>query len=296
MKKTLLVVAVLILGITSLNAQGFYLNVEGGYGWGLPSNTLGTEYFKDQISPNGSNFYKKNIYGTIGAGLNLKLTPGYMITKNIGIELGVNYFKGKEMVITKSISTDEAFLDQRAIQSNQLRLVPTVVFNTGGKKLYGYAKVGLALPIMGKVHVVNTHKDPNNLIPQAQVDLLEVKASVEGAPSLGFYGALGIGYHFTDLIGIHLEVFHTSLSIKPKAMRWESYKIDGVDHLKEQDAYYTQINYVDEINNDSNNGDYVNGNYYPGMGKFDKDKPKEELAHKTGFDQLGIMIGVSFSF
>lgn len=295
MKKIILLFSLLFIGY-SVQAQGFYLSVDGGYGWGLPSSNLGTSYFKDQANADGKNFYEENLYGTLGQGLNLSLTPGYMITKNIGVELGINYFKGGEATLEKISSTDKGFSEKRTATSTQIRVIPTVVLNTGGDKLYGYAKLGLVLPVYGKVHGTLDHSDPNNPIPQAQVDLLEIKTTIEGNPSLGFYGALGMGYHITKLISVHAEVFHTSLSIKPKSQVFSSYSVNGKDELADQTVYSTQTNYVDKIDASSNNGDYLNGNHIPGMGPFDKDKPKDELATKSSFSQLGFKIGISFNF
>lgn len=295
MKKILLITS-LLFGCLCAHAQGFYLTVDGGYGWGLPNQNLGTAFFKDQISANGKNFYEENVYGTLGQGLNFSVNPGYMFNKNIGLELGITLFKGAQVTMEKISSTDEEFSDVRSASSTQIRLLPAVVFNTGGDKLYGYAKLGLVLPVYGTVHGTLSHSDPNNPIPQVQVDLLKIETTVEGNPSLGYFGALGIGYHFTKLIGIHLEVFHTSLSIKPKSQHFDSYTVDGKNELDEQTIYSTQTNYVDRIDANSNNGDYLNGSYIPGMGTYDKDKPKDELAQKSSFNELGFKIGISFNF
>lgn len=279
MKKIVLMAAVLMAGYT-VKAQGFYLDASVGYGFGIPSSNLGTESYTD-LSGNGS--YQKPIYGTLGSGLNLTLTPGYMINKHLGVELGINYFLGSKTVISESSSSVNA-TDKTTAHSNQLRLLPSLVVSTGGDKLYAYAKVGLAIPVFGDTKGLReiSVPSPMGLIPT------EVETITKGNVSLGFRGSVGIGYNISELIGLQLEVFHTSLTIKPKSRAIDSYTVAGQDISGMLTVYDKETKYIDELNSTSNNSS-TNPNYSAGVAK-------EELATKSNFSQFGVSLGVKFNF
>lgn len=279
MKKIVLLASVLFAGFT-VKAQGFYAELNVGYGLGLPSSTLGNETYTDVA---GTGSYSKPITGTLGSGLNITVTPGYMISKHLGVELGINYFMGSKTVISES-SSSLNFSDKTTAHSNQLRLLPSVVVSTGGEKLYGFAKAGLAIPVLGDTKGIREVSTPTPLgaIPT------EINTLTKGNVSLGFRGSVGIGYNISDLIALNLEVFHTSLTIKPKSRTIESYTSAGQDLLGFMDTYDKETNYVGELNSSSNNDSY-NPDY-------STDSAKDEIPTKTNFSQFGIALGIKFNF
>lgn len=279
MKKIVLLAAVLFTGF-GVKAQGFYGEFNVGYGFGIPSSNLGTESYAD-LSGNGS--YQKPIYGTLGSGLNLTLTPGYMINKHLGVELGINYFMGSKTVISETTSSVNAS-DKTTAHSNQLRILPSVVISTGGDKLYGYAKAGLAIPVFGDTKGLREASVPSQL----GMITTEIETTTKGNISLGFRGSVGIGYNISELIGLQLEVFHTSLTIKPKSRTVDSYMVAGQDFTPAMTVYDRETTYVEELNSTSNNSS-TNPNYSAGVAK-------EELATKTNFSQFGVSLGVKFNF
>lgn len=291
MKKTLLLAMIIII-YSSLFSQQFYADINAGYGFGFPNTTLWLEHYTDLDEPKNS--HEINHYGTLGKGLNLSITPGYMFNKHIGVELGINYFMGAETKLDTCKTTSNPDLyDVTEAKSNQLRIIPSVVFNTGGEKLFGYAKLGAVVPVAGSTKATRSTSlsvlvDPIN--HKEDVYSNEFKATVSGSFSVGVKGALGIGYHFSELISLKLEVFCTSLHIKNKKQTVESiaYVNGEVVESPESKVYYTEINFVDELNADSNNSLYNDD--------FDENSPKEELAKKTNFSQFGISLGLSFSF
>ncbi|MCO5261175.1 MAG: outer membrane beta-barrel protein [Crocinitomicaceae bacterium] len=286
MKKIVLFGA-LLFATTTVKAQGFYTDLNFGYGVCIPTSVLGADIYKDLDNPENS--YEKNIYGSLGRGFNVTLSPGYMITKNIGVELGINGFFGTETLMEQKKTTDENLYDITKAKSNQLRIIPSVVLNTGGDKLYGYAKAGIVLPVAGstKAHRSTsfTVLIPGNLTPDVYSN--EFNATVKGSFSLGFRGALGIGYNFTQNIGLNFELYSTNLQIKAKNRKViETAKKNGVEVETDTPLYYTETNYVNEVNSSSNNDAYNTD--------FDQDRPKQERATKTNFNQFGFSIGLRF--
>lgn len=290
MRKLIIACSLLLMGTTANAQKGFYTDINFGYGVCIPNSVIAVDLYKNLDNPDLS--YQRNVYGTLGRGFNVSVNPGYMITKHIGVELGINYFIGAEsMLDTNKTTSDPNLYDVTKAKSNQLRIIPAVVVNTGGEKLYGYAKAGLVLPIAGSTEAVRSASfsvlvDPINHVKQVYSN--EFKATVNGSFSLGFKGSLGIGYNFTPNIGLNLEVFCTALQVKAKTRKVvETAKVDGV--VVENDpapTYYTETNYVDNLSAYSNNDKY-NPN-------FDVTKPKDELARKTSFNQFGFNFGITF--
>lgn len=285
MKKIILTAALFAFTL-SAKAQGFYTSLDFGYGFGTSTTNLGKEEYKDFSFSGENTSYEKQLYGTVGGGLNMTVTPGYMISKNIGVELGINYFMGANTLVQKMESSLDGLYKNTHAHSNQLRIIPSVVINTGGEKLYGYAKAGLVLPVYGSTKGIVQASQYNS----GAVEKIDVETTTKGNISLGFRGALGIGYQFTKLISLNFEVYHTSLTVKPKSRTIDSYKINGVEVKDQLNTYSNEleIEYVDKIDNTSNNQGY-NPNYDP-------NKAKNDLPTKANFSQFGFSLGVKFSF
>lgn len=277
------VLAASIFFLNDVKAQGFYTDVNIGYGWGLGESNLGMKTYDDF---GGDGDTQEAIYGTLGGGLNIGIAPGYMINEYIGIELGVNYFVGEKKVISDySTSLADRYAKTTA-NSNQLRVLPSIFLRTGGDKFYAYAKSSLVIPLVGSTVGVVEESKIDGMTNKAILE--RTSTTTNGSFTVGFRGALGMGYQITEKIGLNLEVAYTSLSIKPKNRTVDSYTINGNEMIEGFSPYIKDITYVDELNANSNNSSN-NPN-------FDFDKPKEELATKTNFSQLGVSLGVKISF
>lgn len=284
MKKLIIAVTILTMSYTA-NSQGFYVDLNAGYGFGIPSSVIGVEKYVDKTG--GGESTENNIYGSLGKGLNISLNPGYMISKNIGVELGFNYFLGSKTTMAETTTSDPDLFDRTTAISKQVRIIPSVIFNTGGDKLYGFAKAGVVLPVAGST---KGSREVSSTIPTVGIMNTKVESTTKGSLSLGFRGAIGIGYNFTDLIGINFEVFGTALNVKAKTRVFDSFvtTVDGVVDDLPSPTYYNEVNYVDKLTSTSNNDHYNTD--------FDKDKPKDELATKTNFNQFGFSLGIKFRF
>ncbi len=299
MKKIILLCALFMASLT-VNAQRFYLDFNFGYGFGMPGNVLGEKSHTDII--NGERFKTaSNLTGSIGSGLNLQLTPGYMINDNIGIELGINYFIGSKTTMAESTSSltmnigpnnfDNADFSSRkdVANSSQLRIAPAVLISTGiSNTISGYAKLGIIMPLMGSTIVNTTAYSARVESGEIVRDEIIVKTVISGAPSFGFKGALGMNYNITDNLSLFGEVFVASLNIKQKTRRMESYSFNGQDGIDALPSYNKDIDYIDELTPESNNSDVNTSS--------EGTAPKEELFQKTSFSQMGIQIGIKYTF
>lgn len=276
MRKIVLMASLLFAG-ANLNAQGLYGELSVGYGVGAPSTLLGSD-----VTATATTYSQKGIYGTLGSGLNITLAPGYMFSKHIGVELGINYFMGNKVVISNATAPGGS--DKTTANSSQIRLLPSLVLNTGGEKLFGFTKVGLVVPVAGDTKGL---REVSTLTPLGAIPT-EIQTTNKGNMSVGFRGSVGVGYNLSEKLALSLEVFHTSLSIKAKSRVIDSYTTNGVDQIATAPKYSTETNYVDELTQSSNNSTY-NTNFSP-------TSAKDELASKTSYNQLGVSVGIKYNF
>lgn len=272
MKKGFLLGA-LLLGAGAVSAQGLYVGLQGGYGFGTPSDQVGTTEVVD-----GSGQTSTAIYGSYGGGTNAGLNVGYMFSEHIGAELGLSYFLGSSVTSRDvTVPTGSATL---SASSNQMRLAPSIVLTTGGDFAI-YGKAGLVLPVGGSTIAEGRDAtNPNSIVEQ------EIES--KGSMSLGFQGALGASYSLSDNLSLFGELSAVNLRIKSGTQTVTKYTVNGTDFLEALDTYDKQTTFVDELNPSSNNGSYNSS--------YSTDSAKEELATTTNFNGFFINIGVKYNF
>lgn len=279
MKKTVIATAAVLLG-TMAFGQGGYASFSVGYGIGFPSEELGEETTTNIITGEES---AVNIYGSLGNGIGINLTPGYMISDHFGAEIGLSYFMGSETTIASEefsgISTQET-----TGQTAQFRINPSLVVRTGNDGLSLYSKVGLLLPVVGTTFGrIEREGDGSPFNPN-----ISIESETKGAISLGFTGAIGVNLALSDNLSVFGEMSGAFLRIKADKREITKYENNGTDVLTFLPEGDKVIEYVDELNSSSNNSTY-NSNY-------DDSKASEELAFKRNFNSTFINVGITFKF
>lgn len=273
MKKLILpVLAVFSLGTAS--AQ-FNLGVSVGYGFGSPGHVLGTN-----TNSTGS-FSEKNIYGTLGTGLQANLTPAYMFGEHFGIELGLNGFFGSKVTIDEATTSAGNYKHTQG--SSQFRISPALVVKSGGEKLSVYARGGFVLPLLGSVK-----SEINDAATTPGVTtIMELKTT--GKVSLGYTGAVGLNVHFGEKMAFFAELGANSLRVKSKQTDLTKYTVNGTDQLGNVPTYGKQTKYVDELTGSSNNASVNPSGTNTG-------NAKEDLRQVANFSNFFIQVGIKFSF
>ena len=247
------------LGVQCADAQEAYVNVGLGYGMNLASQTMPyTETLSfDSIAT------IKGVHGSLGKGLNMGVSFGYMFNKNVGVELGVNHLKGSRI---KSTYTDYTYINTNlqtlTTKANMLRIIPTIVIATSEGTFCPYAKVGLVVGVMGKVTDIYT----NDI---GSYDYKETRESSGGIP-IGFASNIGLKIEGTNisLFG-ELAIISQSWAPKKSIMTESTYK--GVDQLPSMTTYQKETNYVDsytETTTPNQNSPRQNTKQYLPMSSF----------------------------
>lgn len=272
MKKGILVAAFMATaGLAS--AQGLYVGVGGGYGFGTPGEVLGT---KQNVTTSGTT--ESNIVGSLGGGINTGLNVGYMLSENFGVDLGFNYFLGSQ-VTTTDVTTPTGNITLKS-KTSQVRIAPSLVVSTSGDvRVYG--KAGLVLPVSGKT--ISEYRDNTTAS-----SVVERDAETKGAISLGFQGAIGVDYGISDKLSIFGELSGVSLRIKSATMSMTKYTVNGADQMGSLNTYDKETTFVEELTPSSNNSNYNPSGTNTGSAK-------EELSGRTNFNGLFINVGVKIN-
>jgi hypothetical protein len=308
MKKnyTYLLMSFLAVGLMSSNAsaQGAYVNVGAGFGFGDGSMS---DYNTEYVSTDGVVSVDKQtaVFGSLGSGLNVGAGFGFMFNENFGAELGVNYLIGSTFTTTEdrtttstvagsggggSITTTSNSAFTSSMSANMLRINPSLVIMGNGDKIKPYAKFGVML---GFGSATSTDKDVSTTTSTGSATTTsEYNTTMEmtGGIGFGFSGALGAAYGLSDNMSLFAELNMNNMSWAPMTNTITAVSVDGVDQLALSPAptvFDLQTNYVDEITATSNT--YSNPN------RSDT-SPRDELKSKVGVGSVGINIGLKISF
>lgn len=284
MKKIIFTAATAILSSVAM-AQSGYVSLNLGYGLASPGEKLGTD---TELVPTGvpapplKKNSESNIYGTLGPGLNIGLTPGIMLTEHFGLEIGLNYFMGSEVDVNRVKSPLGEY--NITAQSTQFRLLPAIVLSTGtDKKINGYMKAGLVIPATG---VTTTKLEDTGYAGPGTASTTEYET--KGAFSLGFSGTLGANVKMTDKFSIFGELSGNHLRINAKERTMTASSANGTENLGTKTTYQKEVVYKDELTSSSNNAGY-NANFSQGSAQ-------EELRTRNNFGAIFINIGVKYNF
>ena len=165
----------------------------------------------------------------LGSGYEAELIFGYQFNKNIGVEAGFSYFKNDETI---TINYEDSFRKQfEYLSGSIIQFKPSVVFNSGFKKVNPYIKTGINLAIKKNIH--------RNTLTESYDGTRDFKSISDGSDfPLGFHSSFGIEFKVIKKI-----VLFSEFSINVLKLKKVSYK-----------GYYF---FNDDTN--TNNNNYENG-------------------------------------
>lgn len=251
--------------ITIDNSQKLYFRVSAGYSFESgktefnnadPNELTGIQQSTDvTVSPDGSSMNVKSLTGTAGAGVKVNLTVGYMFNPYIGAELGVSYFHGDKTMIgrlSSPVVNSEANTYLRGVD-----VAPGIFLTPNFKTLNPYARMGVIVPVAGKLTIETVAREPNRGGSGTDI-MVEAKSEVTARFSVGYFGALGANYPITDNLSIFGEVEIKNLSIKSKSAEITEYSTTAITNgqsqlvpgkqLADLPIYEKQFDFSDDYN------------------------------------------------
>ncbi|MFY9308613.1 MAG: hypothetical protein WAQ28_06110 [Bacteroidia bacterium] len=264
----LLIIGVIIICI-SAKAQSTYINVNSGYGFNIASASRGSNI--TAVSSTSST--NKEVHGSYGKGLNFGLAFGYIFPKNIGAEIGMQYLVGSPVQIsyTDNINTPPG-LQTDEFKINMLRIIPSAIITVGAGKYIPYAKIGIAIGVMGKAVNTNTGQNGTNTSENVW--------EYTGGTAIGFASSLGIKVG-KGRISFWGEIAMIGQSWAPTKKTQTISTQNGVDQLANMTTYQKETNYVESYT-------YTNPNASP----VDPNSPQQTSKIYLPMSSLGINVGI----
>lgn len=324
--KKLLCLTVLTLGFNALHAQGFYLKLHGGYsGTGIQNNATlmaprvdAAHAAEDGLVAMASfddsaHTYRQTHY-SYAAGGNISLGVGYMVNHWFGVEVDAHYlWNGSATSTLRSdlgaIGLTGKYIDAdiKTYSKNGLSITPMLVFVAAKKewKVQPYAKIGIVVPVYGKVVHELEITSPVSLPfdPYFIGNRTSVVMNTASTFSVGFAGTVGIRYSPIPFITLFADLNVQWLNIRAKKTtitKWEAYDAasgktydmihpdPAVPNAPVRSTYRTEFEYVDQLDANSNNATYNTS--------YDNNKPKQDARITAPAGNAGFQLGIQFNF
>ena len=212
MKKKLLSVAAVVLGIAAVHGQA-YVSLSGGYGFQSNQKVVGRDATDSAAIT--------DLKGSYGEGYQAQLRGGYFFTKRWGAELALGYLHGKDIATNKN-----QILDMTA-HGRAFGASLSAVFNITDNL---YVRAGAVTKIGGKTESTTKLNANlplrvfNPLAPDTKVNMkADFQTNFHGKIPFGFIGGIGYRFNVTDKISLFVEGEYLNINVPRKTSKLESF-------------------------------------------------------------------------
>ena len=212
------------------SAQSWYVRGGGGYSGRFaktefnntdPNGITGIEPSTSvTVSADGSTASVEALNGTVGAGYKFFVTGGYMFNRNLGAELGLNYFRGDDATVGELNGPQVASKAVTNIQGFDLN--PSIYLTPAFEKFNPYVRAGLLLTAGGNL-TIDTDVRQFDGGGEGTDIVVNAESEVKSRFSVGYSGALGATYPLTDKWGFFGELEFKSFTIESKSAEIKKY-------------------------------------------------------------------------
>jgi opacity protein-like surface antigen len=264
MKKNLFYTIFTLLIYSNLSSQGnLYIGAQTGFHFQTnPTNV-------DFLVNFNNNFEEKKSF-TLGGGFRGGILMGFLISDNIGFELGINYQQGNKVSFLR---TNNSMTDEANVQNNSIQFTPSILINPGLEFINPYAKFGLLIT-SNETNMEYISKNMNG------VRISDYKFT--GGLSFGFYSALGVSIPLSENINLFSEISYNMASFSPSTGSLEAASIDGnavnVRLLRNSERY---ISFVDKVELNA---------------PTDPDQPVKFVSTNFSISSVGLCLGTRIFF
>jgi hypothetical protein len=236
-------------------------------GQSLLTNYLTTNYVSSTTRVNAS----------LGRGI--RLTAGYQhwLRSWFGFSVDVDYGRTVPSVkgSTKTISVDYNYSEDTKWKSNQLFIIPSMVFKIAGNKLNPWASFGVIVPAYARMRMSSTYSSFGFNPGQTGENKrrLTTKHTLGASSSLGI--APSINKHLTFFTALQIR----SIAIQAKKMTMTSYKVNGVEQIDTYSRGAKETIYVKK---------------YKDIGYFENE-PSKQAGFALPFSSVGVVAGLQIN-
>ncbi len=307
---------------TKAAASRFYLKAGGGYFFSVfpgqfpdvgpyPPHDVRSTY--NPANGQTTTVSDKVLTGSYGEGARGGLSFGWNINRFIALEGTVNYYRSKENLMTRQLTTVQGS-DQVAgsIESNgyarAFDFAPGIVMSPGFEKLNPYVRFGMVIPFYGRLHIETdaTTSTPVSATVVAQTTIHREEA-VHPNITLGFQGALGLTMPVGQRFDVFVETEYRNVPAKSKKKEVTRYEeTTRVVNTSNGAVISTQQRGLNDLSTAERNTDYVttlDAGSNTAIGREgtqtrykDDNRAANELKSYINIGGLGANAGIRFRF
>jgi opacity protein-like surface antigen len=275
----------------TINGQGLYMRVNGGYALGTSQGNLLELSFINYTYEDDTET-SELIDLSLGKGLEAGAALGYSFNRFLSAEIGFSYLKSAEWTSEMKDESGSPSDDQysissitQSLNSNMISLAPTIQISAGAEKVNPYARFGL---VLGKAKVMQSREMYSRYKSEFwdfdEIESSEMEMERNGGWALGFSGGLGLDFRLSQNFSFFSELRVLSLSYAPKKGEVTKYEENGINELKDLTVSEKEVEYVDKIVI-SNDDDPI-----------EEDEPSQDLKHYLPYNSLGLRLGLEIRF
>jgi hypothetical protein len=279
MKKLTFIAAITGCFIAAINssAQGIYAGV--GVGYGFPSQV---QPFYSNTTADASSTTTNSKSYSLGSGLSVGAYGGYMITNNIGLELGLSEKFNNSITATATSSDPFPSTDIYTMKGNVFGITPAIRLITGSDKLKIYTITGLIIGFPSATLEDNGTHTVAIGGGGTVTNTSDIIYTYSGNVIIGFDGSLGAMYMLSDKIGVFAEITGDFEDWAPNEQLITTDTFNGADRLGGLTTSQKQTNYESSYTTS-------NTNSAPGS-------PTQAAKIYLPFSSIGFSVGVHFAF
>ena len=246
-------------------AQSFYVKAGAGYGIPLTAQKIGTnsQYrFTTTLDPNeGFEIPRvvtitENVSGSYGSGLTFGGAIGYSFSESIGMEVGVQYFRGQKYELHADNQTSRLDEIQSFSRTTETSYSKGFVFSAAFKVAIDHAGNGgvtpylMAGPVIGSVKF---YEEWNNFAQAEDGTLSSGIRTLEytGRLCVGARALAGTDIRVNSRLNIFAEIGMTALNFYPTESTYTRFISNGEDVLGTLSVYARKTVYKRKIIDDS---------------------------------------------
>lgn len=280
MKKIGILFLMIILFSGAMNAQKYYARLGVGVALGL--GYYDPVYEDHTITTTSDKSVFKN--SSLGSGLNINLGGGYMFSKYIGVDLGLNEFIGfgVKTKLDRNIPGNSSTINDKT-KSSMFQVIPALVITPGLEgKINPYGRFGIILGLMNRVKY--EYDETTDATPEKSTLVVNTEKSKEtrkGGVALGYSVAVGADYNLSEKLSLYAEIVMNGLTYAPTKGKYDEWTINGIDQIPIRPTIDKEWEYKKECDN---------------MAVIDPGSPNQYPKQSYTLTNVGINIGVKFRF
>jgi len=221
---------------------------------------------------------------SFGGGITAGIAGGYMFTNHLGVEVAASIglsqkkynFNDALTYQSPGTGTINDHVKGTFYQKTPVLIMPSVILQTGGRKINVYSRIGIALPVAGKF-IMDYER---YAFATAGSILYSWSYETKTRFALGLQGALGAQVRIANKISFYVEANGVSLNAYAKSRTMTKYSEDGVDYMYLLTPYEKEVQY-----------DFTGTGTSPNPSTT---VPKQAATFSIAYSNIGIGAGLAF--